>query len=1172
MKTIWKSTLREIKESFGRFIAILAIVALGVGFFAGLKVTRAAMVETTGNYLEKQGFYDFRLMSTLGFGREEVEYLGQQEGVRGVEGAVSFDIICQDADGNESVMKVHSITEELNRLVVLKGRMPQGADECVADANVYGEARIGEILTLSENNAEEDLEHFACREYTVVGIVQSPAYIQYERGNTSLGTGRVSGFVYLPYEGFDVDYYTEIFVKFEEAFPLYSDEYQDFIAEKEPVWEGRLSEAADTRYHRVLKDAQEELAEARAEFDAEKTDAEQELAEAWAELEDAREQLADGERQLAEAREELADARKTVADKTKELADGERELADAEQDLADGEQALGEALAEWNKGNERLGEAESDLAEGRRQLEEQKAALTAGSEEIAAGEQALAAAERELQLKEEELSRGRQEIQGMEQQLKDMLDAGILSAESAEAQEFAARIQAAKDQFAVYEMQLQEGQEQLAREQAKVAAAKSAIAEGWSAVAVYEQQLQEGQEEINRANDDLTAGWEKLEAGQQELIDGRAALEDARAQIADGEKQLADAAKEIKEAEQTIADKEGELADGQAEYEDGLAEYEEGVEEFDGKIADAQRKLDDAEQEIADLKEPDSYLLGRDTNVGYVCFENDSSIVEGIANIFPVFFFLVAALVCITTMNRMVEEQRTQIGVLKALGYSEAVIMSKYMFYSGAAAVIGCIIGYAGGTWLFPRVIWTAYGIMYRVDTLVYVFDWKLAVISLAVSVLCSVGTTWLSCRVELKEVAAQLMRPKSPKAGKRVFLEYMTFLWRRLGFLRKVSIRNIFRYKKRLVMMVMGISGCTALLVTGFGIKDSIAEVAVQQFEEIQTYDLNVLFSEDISEEMLERMDGLLENAESGEGAGTGSGEGAGTAVYAAVHETTIDLVTAGGRKSVNLLTLDGNTNMTPFLNLHTADDEPIAFPAVGELVITDKVAKDYGITVGDTVTLQNEDMQTITAKVSGINQNFIYNYVYINSGTYREQTGEEAGFRNLYLNLPGDADAHLIAAALMKWDEVANVTVNADTMERFSSMMRSLDLIVVFVIACAAGLAFIVLYNLTNINITERVREIATIKVLGFHRRETAAYVFRENMVLAALGIMAGLPLGHLLHRFVMNEIHIDMIAFDIRVLPISYFYSVVLTYLFAGLVNLIMGGKLEKISMTESLKSVD
>lgn len=1143
------------------------------------------MVETTGKYLEKQGFYDYRLVFTLGFEQEEVEYLRQQAGVRGVEGAVSFDVICQDAAGNESVLKAHSITEELNRLVVLKGRMPQSAGECVADANVFTEACIGETLTISQNNAEENLEHFACGEYTIVGIVQSPGYIQYERGNTSLGTGRVSGFIYLPYEGFDVDYYTEIYVKFAEAFPLYSDEYQDFIAEKEPVWEDCLTQAADMRYQRVLKTAEEELAEARAEFDAEKADAEEELAEAWAELEDAREQLEDGGRQLEDARKELADARKTVADKAKELADGERELAEKEQELADGEQALRDGIAQWNRGNEQLEAAERELAEGRRQLEEQKEALAAGSAELAAGEQALTEAEQELQLKEEELSQGRQGIQAMEQQLQAMLAAGIPE-DSKEAKALAAQIQAAEDQLAVYETQLQEGKTQLAQERAKVEAGRAAIAEGWTAVAVYEQKLQEGQEQIDQGNDELAAGWEELEAGERELADGRAALEDARVQLADGKKQLADAGKEIEEAEQTIADKERELEDGQAEYADGLAEYEDGVKEFNEEIADAQQELDDAEQEIADLEEPDSYLLGRDTNIGYVCFENDSAIVEGIANIFPVFFFLVAALVCITTMNRMVEEQRTQIGVLKALGYSEGVIMSKYMFYSGSAAVIGCVIGYAGGTWLFPRVIWTAYGIMYRVDTLVYVFDWRLAVISLIVSVLCSVGTTWLSCRMELKEVAAQLMRPKSPKAGKRVFLEYLPFIWKRLGFLRKVSIRNIFRYKKRLVMMVMGISGCTALLVTGFGIKDSIANVAAQQFEEIQTYDLNVLFSEDISEEMLERMDRLLESAGTGNESGAGNGAGlgsesmsgdgggidGGTVQYAAVYETTFDLVTADGRKSVNLLALDGKADMTPFLDLHTAGKEPIAFPTAGELVITDKIAKDFGIAVGDTVTLQNEDMQTITAEVSGINQNFIYNYVYISSETYREQTGEEAGSRNLYLNIPEDADVHLIAAALMKWEEVANVTVNADTMERFSSMMRSLDLIVVFVIACAAGLAFIVLYNLTNINITERIREIATIKVLGFHKRETASYVFRENMVLAAMGIVAGLPLGHLLHLFVMNEIHIDMIAFDIRVRPVSYFYSVILTYLFAWLVNLLMGGKLEKISMTESLKSVD
>jgi len=1148
MKTIWKSTLREIKESFGRFIAILAIVALGVGFFAGLKVTRAAMVETTGNYLEKQAFYDYRLLSTLGFGQEEVEYLRRQAGVRGAEGAVTFDIIYQDEAGRESVAKVHSITEELNRPVVLKGRMPESPDECVVDANVFTDSQIGETLTLSGNNAEEDLEHFAFGEYTIVGIVQSPCYIQYERGNTSLGTGRVNSFVYLPYEGFDVDYYTEIFVKFAEEFPLYSDAYQDFMEEKEAVWEDCVSEAADMRYQRILTDAEEELAEARAEFNTEKADAEKELADARAELEDAEKQLEDGEKQLADARRELADAQRTLADKERELEDGEREIADKERELEKGEEELREGYEELDEGGKQLEAAENELAEGRKQLEEQKAVLEAKSVEITAGEKALDEAEAALQLQGDQLALKRQELQAQEQALNDLYGEGNIP------EELAAQIQGAREQLEAGEQQLDAGREQLAQKRAEIEAGKKALGEGWAVVTAYEQELAGGEGQIRDGYSELDYGRAELEKGRQELADGRAALEDARVQLADGRKQLADARREIEEAEQTLADKEQELADGRTEYEDGLAEYEDGVREFHEKIAEAQQEIDDAEREIADLEPPDSYLLGRDTNVGYVCFENDSAIVEGIANIFPVFFFLVAALVCITTMNRMVEEQRTQIGVLKALGYSEGVIMSKYMFYSGAAAVIGCVTGYAGGTWLFPRVIWTAYGIMYRVDTLVYVFDWKLAVISLIVSILCSVGTTWLSCRMELKEVAAQLMRPKSPKAGKRVFLEYMTFIWRRLGFLRKVSIRNIFRYRKRLIMMVMGISGCTALLVTGFGIKDSIADVAVQQFEEIQTYDLNVLFSEDISEEM------LLADAN------------VSTAQYVPVCETAYDLVTGSGRKTVNLLIFDEKADMTPFLNLHTADKEQIAFPGAGELVITDKIADDYGIRVGDTVTLQNEDMQTITAKVSGINQNFIYNYVYINNATYREQTGEDAGYRNLYLNIPEDADVHLISAELMKWEDVASVTVNADTMERFSSMMRSLDLIVVFVIACAAGLAFIVLYNLTNINITERIREIATIKVLGFHKRETASYVFRENMVLSAMGIAVGLPLGHLLHLFVMNEIHIDMIAFDIHVRPISYLYSVILTYLFAWVVNLLMGGKLERISMTESLKSVD
>lgn len=1150
-RTIWKSTFREIKQSFGRFAAILAIVALGVAFFAGLKMAKPAMLETTGEYLEKLGFYDYRILSTLGFEQEEVEFLREKEDVKAAEGAVSFDIICRDETENESVMKVHSITDEVNQLVVKSGRMPKGANECVVDSLLFSEADIGETIRLSENNDEEDLENFAYREYTIVGVVQSPLYIQYERGNTSLGTGRVSGFMYIPYDGFDVDYYTEIYVNFTEDFPLYSDEYDAYMEEKEPLWEQYAEEAALQRYQRIVDEAKEELADAREEFNTEKADAEADLKDAEETLADAGEKLADGEVQLADAKDELADARKTLADKEQELSDGEQELADKEQELSDGEKKLNEGITTWNENKRKLEQSKKDLQEAREELATQENLITTQEKELLEGESALMESEGLVMQQKQQLLAQKQELDAQEEKLTSLYGEGNVPAE------LLTQIQSGREQIEQALAQIEEGLLQLAEKKQEIEAGRESIDAAKDTIAEYAAQLTEGEAQIAAGEMALSEAWKKIEESKKQIAEGKTAIEEAKQELADGREQIADAKKELADGEDTLTEKEQEFADAKAEYEDGQKEYEDGLEEYNSKIADAEKKLADAEQELADLEEPESFSLGRDTNVGYVCFENDSSIVAGIANIFPVFFFLVAALVCITTMNRMVEEQRTQIGVLKALGYSERVIMTKYMFYSGFAAISGCVIGYAAGTYLFPRVIWTAYGIMYRVDSLLYVFDWKLAAISIAVSILCSMGATWLSCRVELKEVAAQLMRPKAPKAGRRIFLEYIPFLWKHLGFLRKVSIRNIFRYKKRLFMMVMGISGCTALLITGFGVKDSIANVATQQFEEIQIYDISVSFADPVSDE----------DREAVERAAGVTGDD-----YTVVYETTYDLVTEEGRKSVNLLVYDSEADMALFLDLHTAKKERIAFPEEGEVVITDKIAETYGLKVGDTVTLQNDDMQTLTMKISGINQNFIYNYAYINSETYKTALGCDAEYKNILLNVPEDSDAHLISAALMQEDNVASVTVNQDTMERFSSMLSSLDLIVLVIILCAAGLAFIVLYNLTNINITERVREIATIKVLGFNKKETASYVFRENMVLAAMGIAVGMVLGHYLHLFVMNEVNIDMIAFDIHVRPISFAYSVLLTFIFAWFVNKVMGRKLEHISMTESLKSVD
>ncbi|MCX4379330.1 MAG: ABC transporter permease, partial [Lachnospiraceae bacterium] len=594
------------------------------------------------------------------------------------------------------------------------------------------------------------------------------------------------------------------------------------------------------------------------------------------------------------------------------------------------------------------------------------------------------------------------------------------------------------------------------------------------------------------------------------------------------------------------------LADGWAKYNDSYAEFEE-------KIAEAEQEIADAEADIANIEKPETYVLNRDTNIGYACFQNDSSIVEGLANVFPVFFFLVAALVCMTTMNRMVEEQRTQIGVLKALGYGEAAIMGKYLFYSGSAALAGCIAGYFLGIHLFPFVIWTAYGMMYQMGSIVYIFDGSTALLCLACALLCSMGTTWISCRHELKEVAADLMRPKAPRAGKRVFLEWLPFIWKRLKFLHKVSVRNIVRYKRRFFMMVIGISGCTALLVTGFGIRDSVVDIADQQFQEIQTYQFGITLKNGIKDANDPSLTEFTEILDTYGGS------------FLPVLETTMDLQTPENLKSIHLIIVENPAQVGEYIDLHTPDKTAISYPKAGEAVICEKLAKRYRIQIGDTIHLFEENGKEVQAVVSGICENYIYNYIYLNAETYQTALGTFL-YKNVYANITKDADIHAIGAAIMKANNITAVSINADMLVRFSSMMSSMNYIVFVVIACAAALAFIVLYNLNNINITERIREIATIKVLGFYRNETAAYVFRENTALTAIGCAVGLLLGKLLHIYVMHKVDIDLMSFDVHVKAVSYLLSILLTFAFTWIVNRIMTGKLENINMAESLKSVD
>lgn len=1066
MKSMMKrNTFREIKKSFGRYFAILAIIALGVALFSGLKITQSVMVHSADVYLKDLQFYDYRLVSTLGFTEENVEALAEKEDVRAAEGAISAEVLYKDAGENERVIKMHSITEKVNKLKLVAGEMPQSADECVVDSALFSEDAIGSKLVLSENNTTDDLDKFAYKEYTITGLVQSPCYIQFERGNTSIGNGRISGFAYILKDGFAVDYDTEIYIKFDEDYDIYSDEYDSYMEAKEADWETYTKEQADIRYEEIVKDAQDEL-------DEKKEELEEKRAEAEAELESVKQQLTDGETEISDGKNQIASAKTELSAKASELQSGKdalsskvAELESASQQISGQESALAAKKAEYEQGLNAYLAAKQQVTDQRNSLEAAKAQLT-------------------------------ENTPGYEEMLAQ-IEAGLTEVAGAEAE------------------------------------------------------LNAKNAELEAAAGQLSSAESQLAAAKQQIEDGKNALAAAEAELTDGENQLAAAKEQIEEKEDQLEAAETELADGLLQYQENQSEFDEQMQDADDQIADAQSKIDEIEK-------PETYVLDRNTNVGYVCLKNDSGVVKGIANVFPVFFFLVAALICMTTMNRMVEEQRTQIGVLKALGFSEGKIMGKYLFYSGSAAISGTLIGYVLGIHFFPLVIITAYGIVYKMGGIYYVSDPPLALVSLTVAVLCSVGTTWLSCHKELKEVAADLMRPKAPKAGKRVFLEHVPFIWKRLKFLQKVSVRNIVRYKKRFFMMVIGISGCTALLVMGFGVRDSVVAVADQQYEEIQLYDIGVTLKDGKmpGEADLKSLDSVLEKENA-------------AGMYA--MEKTIDLVTDKGTKSIHMVAVENPDEVGDFISLHTKKQEPIAYPKEGEAVLSKKVAETYAVKKGDTILLRDSDNNEMHLKVTGICENHIYNYVYIAPESYEKQIGDVV-FKNVYVRLPDASDIHEVSAALMKADGVTAVTVNSDMLSRISQMMSCMNYIVIIIIICAGALAFIVLYNLNNINITERVREIATIKVLGFYPKETASYVFRENMVLTAIGCGLGLILGKWFHRFVMGEIQIDMVSFNVQINAVSYLFSVLLTMGFAWIVNCMMTGKLERINMAESLKSID
>ena len=1273
-RALHKDFWMEIRKSRARFISIFCIVALGVAFFSGIQAASPDMRLSGDAYYNESKLMDLKIVGTMGLTKDDVEAVKKLDGIDTVEGAYSTDVICGENE-TQKVLHIESLNQDVNQLRVTEGRLPEVSGECFLDSAFASNQgyEIGDTIQMRQDGDNKLLK---TESYTIVGIGKSPLYISFNRGNTTIGSGEVNGFAYVPVEDFDSEVYTQIYICAHEVDKVtsYTDAYDNLIDKVQEQVEGIEKERCQARYEEVVSEAQDKISDAEKELADGKKEADDKLADAKKKLDDGEKELTDGEKQYEDGKKQLSDAKK-------ELEDGKKQLSDAKQQNADGRTQIAAARSQVSDGQAQIKEAQKKLDDGwsqynagKKQYDSGKAQFDKAKKQFEAGKKQIADAKVTLEQKQQELNSGISQVKEGQQTVAaqitqlntqiPQLEAGISQLESAVAGLESAQNALTQAQSAAQEKQntantaqadldeakrkveageLSEGelagyQQSLSQAQAELEAANDAVSQAQAAVNTCQQaaaqkaelennlsaaksglstlqakqtelsntleslnasqktidqnrtQLEAQEAKLAPAEKEITANGKtlkeskkkldaslkQLQSGQAEIDANKAKMDSAlseiasneeklnagEAEIAANEKKLTDGEKEIQENEQKLKDSEQKLIDARKELEDGKKEYEDGRKEAEDEIKDGQQKIDDAKKDLADLETPEWIITDRNSLPEYSDYGDNADRIKNIGEVFPVIFFLVAALISLTTMTRMVEEQRTQIGTMKALGYSKFNIASKYLNYAFLATAGGSVAGILIGEKIIPFVIIKGYGIMYHnvENTLQIHYELKYALLASVAALICTVGATIFSCAHALAETPASLMRPPTPKEGKRILLERIPILWNHLNFTWKSSLRNLFRYKKRLFMTIFGIAGSMALMLVGFGLRDSISDIVHLQYANLQHYDATIISDDDATDEEKKELIESLDKNESLDH-------------YTRIRLSKLTAPNGRSNLSVYVFVPENLENFKKDVTLRNrVTKEEYDLPEDGAAVC-EKTASLLGLKTGDELTLEKDDKE-YHVKISVITENYAGHYVYMTPQIYKETFGEEPVYEDIVFMVKDEYkdQAEKVGQKIMNSPAVLSISYTASTIEMVNRMLGSLGMVILVLIVSAGMLAFVVLYNLNNINITERQRELATLKVLGFFDIEVSQYVLRENIILTIAGILFGSGFGILLHRFIIVTVEVDAVMFGRNIAPLSFVYCAVITCIFSVVINVFMHKKLKKIDMVESLKSVE
>lgn len=1106
-------------------------------------------------------------------------------------------------------------------------------DEDFMEANGY---EIGDTIELSSGTEDPLTDSLKKEDLTIVGAGSSPEYISIERGSSLIGNGEVSAFAVVTPEAFALDVYTEIYLLVDgaEAETCYTDGYDDLIAEVKKRVEDIADVECVRRTEEIKAEALQEIADSQSELDDAKKEADEELAKAEQELQDAEQQITDGQKQIDDGKAALESGKAEISSQEKTLQNAEAQYQSGAAELQSGKTALAsqkEALASGkSQAQAEFVKQEEEIAKSQSQLDSAKQQIDAAEQELAAQEAELTSAREELDQKkaelaaglealnqqeeginsglaqaEQEISQKQQELDALQAQI-DELEATIASDPDSVTEEMKAKLSELKGQWEsgnsalanarteleTKKAQAQEALQEIETQRTDLTASQSELEQADQTLseqeAVFQEQAAAAREELSTRKAQWEAGVKALEEGKAALASAKqetearfasgdeqiaaaeakiraseSELSSAASQIASGRSRIEAAKNTIMEQEASLTQAEAELADGRAELESGRKEYETQKADAEKELADAQIKIDDAKAEVDEIEDQEWYVNDRDVLAEYTSYGENADRMRAIGEVFPELFFLVAALISLTTMTRMVEEERTQIGTLKALGYGKGAIAGKYMMYAFLATMGGSIFGVLIGEKLFPFVIIYSYQIMYtHLPHIVTPYQWDYALMATGAALACTLLATFYACYKELAAQPAELMRPPSPKEGKRILLERVTLIWKHLNFTWKSAIRNLFRYKKRFFMTIAGIGGCMALMVVGFGIRDSIMCIGTIQYQEIQVYDGMIYLSSSVTEDEVQQIKNAMDGMDKMD-----------RYIEMEMAREPISLSVDGSTEDVYLCVPEDKDKIEDFMNFRSRATGEVYHIQDDGVILTEKMANTLDVSSGDTIYL-GADGEEKEVTITDVCENYMQHYVYMSPELYQELYGEEPEYNSILFDLK-DASAQELSQAgeeLLKYDGVMNVTYTNSIEDQLNTMLQSLDLVIVVLIVSAGLLAFVVLYNLNNINITERRRELATLKVLGFYDTEVSSYVYRENIMLTIFSIVVGIVLGALLHRFVITTVEVDAVMFGRVVKWQSYLYSALFTTAFSLFVNWVMYYKLKKIDMVESLKSVE